>query len=163
MSKSIYNISTELQKIFNDIENDGEVSAENETALSISIQELENKGIQYGYKCLELDAELIKIDAELERIKKYKDSCIKLKERLKNTLSGAMLNFGVHELKTPTLKINFRKSENIEIADESLINEKYKIPKTTYTISKTAIKEAIKKGEIVIGAELLVKENLQIK
>ena len=72
-------------------------------------------------------------------------------------------NFGIDELKTPTLKVNFRKSESIEIENEDLIDDKFKVEKVTKSISKTLIKEAIKNGENVLGANISVNYNLQIK
>jgi uncharacterized protein (DUF342 family) len=164
MKQSIYQISTELQSIFNQIEdNDGIISEEMENALMITQEQLEQKGIGYGYKCLDIDAEIGNIDAEIERLTKYKEQNKKLKERLKTTLSVAMQHFGIDELKTSTLKINFRKSESVEITNEDLVNEKFKVEKITKSISKTAIKEAIKNGEVVLGAELSQNLNLQIK
>jgi len=164
MNKSIYNIGIELQEIFNEIEyNDGIISAETETALAISQAELQTKGINYGYKCLELDMEIHNIETAIERLILMKKNKEKSKDYLKNILSKTMKHFGILELKTSTLKVNFRKSESVEVTNEDLIAIRFKVEKITNTISKNLIKEAIKAGEIVIGAELVTKENLQIK
>lgn len=164
MSKSIYNISQELETIFNSIENnDGAIDEQTENALIITKQELENKGVQYGFKCLSIKNENAEIDAEIERLNKIKARNTNLENRLKETLKNAMLHFGIDEIKIPTLKINFRKSVAIEIENEDLINEKFKIEKTTKTISKTLIKEAIENGEIVLGASKVENKSLQIK
>jgi hypothetical protein len=71
--------------------------------------------------------------------------------------------YQINRLETPPLKISFRKSESVEIDDESAISFAYLKEKITYTIDKTAIKEAIKKGEVVAGARLQVNQNIQIK
>lgn len=164
MNKSIYNISQELETIFNSIENnDGAIDEQTENALIITKQELENKGVQYGFKCLSIKNENAEIDAEIERLNKIKARNTNLENRLKETLKNAMLHFGIDEIKIPTLKINFRKSVAIEIENEDLINEKFKIEKTTKTISKTLIKEAIENGEIVLGASKVENKSLQIK
>jgi len=164
MNKSIYNISQELETIFNSIENnEGTIDDQTETALVLTKQELENKGVQYGFKCLSIKNENAEIDAEIERLNKIKARNTNLENRLKETLKNAMLHFGIDEIKIPTLKINFRKSVAIEIENEDLINEKFKVEKTTKTISKTLIKEAIENGEIVLGASKVENKSLQIK
>jgi len=164
MNKSIYNISQELETIFNSIENnEGTIDDQTETALVLTKQELENKGVQYGFKCLSIKNENAEIDAEIERLNKIKARNTNLENRLKETLKNAMLHFGIDEIKIPTLKIKFRKSVAIEIENEDLINEKFKVEKTTKTISKTLIKEAIENGEIVLGASKVENKSLQIK
>ena len=164
MSKSIYNISQELESIFNKIEyNDGVIDEEIETSLAITKQELENKGVQYAFKCLSIKSENEEIDAEIERLNKIKSKNINLENRLRETLKNAMLHFGIEEIKIPTLKINFRKSTSIQIDNEDLIDEKYKVEKITKTISKSLIKEAIEKGENVFGASKIENKSLQIK
>ena len=71
--------------------------------------------------------------------------------------------FDIYELKTATLKINFRKSESVIIENEYLIDNKFLIAKTTITPNKIAIKDAIKAGEFVAGAFISENKNLQIK
>lgn len=164
MSKSIYNISQELETIFNKIEdNDGVIDEQIETSLAITKQELENKGVQYAFKCLSIKSENEEIDAEIERLSRLKSKNIDLENRLRETLKNAMLHFGIKEIKIPTLKINFRKSTTIQIDNEDLIDEKYKVEKITKTISKSLIKEAIEKGENVFGASKVENKSLQIK
>lgn len=164
MSKSIYNISQELENIFNSIENnDGTIDEQTELSLVLTQKELENKGIQYGFKCLSIKNENAEIDAEIERLNKIKAKNINLENRLKETLKNAMIHFGIDEIKIPTLKINFRKSNSIRIDDENLIDEKFKVEKITKTISKTLIKEAIDNGENVFGACKVEIKSLQIK
>lgn len=164
MSNSIYQISKELELIFQAIEiNDGEVNEETFTALAITQEQIQNKGIQYGFKCMEINRENDQIDSEIERLTAIKKRNANLEKRLKETLSNAMQHFGIDEIKISTLKINFRKSESVTIENEDLIDDKFKIEKVTKTISKTAIKEAIKSGIDVKGAKIDVNYNLQIK
>ena len=164
MKKSIYNIGQELETIFNQIEdNGGEITPELETALTLTQEQIEIKGIKYAYKILSIKNDLSEIDNEIDRLKKIKEREINLQDRLKFILDSTMKHFGIDELKTPTLKVNFRKSESIEIENEDLIDDKFKVEKVTKSISKTLIKEAIKNGENVLGANISVNYNLQIK
>jgi hypothetical protein len=74
-----------------------------------------------------------------------------------------MQMFDVTELKTPLLKINFRKSESIEVTDIDLLDADFVKTTITKAADKIAIKEAIKSGENVQGAILQTNLNLQIK
>lgn len=164
MKKSIYNISSELEEIFNKIEdNEGDMDEEMSTSLTITQQELENKGIQYGFKVMSINSENEQIDAEIERLQKIKKRNVSLETKLKDILSTTMQHFGIDELKTPTLRVFFRKSESVDIEDENLIDKKYKVEETKYKVDKKLIKEALKNSEIVVGAKLNNTPKIQIK
>ena len=164
MSNSIFNIGNELQLIINEIiESGGEITPETENALIIKESELSEKSIKYGYVIKAMEYDVSAIDEEIKRlgaIKRVRNNAI---ERLKNVLSETMQNFDVPEIATPTLKINFRKSQTVEILDEDLIPKEFKTVKVTTSISKAEIKKAIKNGELVAGAGLRNNQNIQIK
>jgi hypothetical protein len=63
----------------------------------------------------------------------------------------------------PTHEIRSRRSQAIEITDELEIPATYRKVKVTSTVDKTAIKEAIKAGTDVPGAELITRTNWSIK
>jgi hypothetical protein len=71
--------------------------------------------------------------------------------------------YGIEKISTPTLNLSLRKSESIEIVNESQLTDNYKTEKITYLPDKARIKNAIKEGIEVEGAVLLTKFNLQIK
>ena len=164
MSNSIFNIGNELQTIINQIiESGGEVNEETENALIIKEGELQNKSQSYGYLIKSMEYDVNTIDSEINRLeglKRVRNNTIK---RLKTVLSDSMQQFEVEELKTPTLKINFRKSQTVEILDEDLIPKEFKTVKVTTSISKAEIKKAIKNGELVVGADLIDHKKIQIK
>jgi alanine dehydrogenase len=110
-----------------------------------------------------MESDVSIIDAEIKRLGELKKARLKTIERLETTVSNAMQLYQINRLETPTLKISFRKSESVEIDNEAEIPAQFLKEKTTYTIDKTAIKEAIKKGEVVIGARLQINQNIQIK
>jgi hypothetical protein len=74
-----------------------------------------------------------------------------------------MQMFDVTELKTPLLKINFRKSESIEVTDIDLLDADFVKTTITKAADKIAIKDAIKAEIPVRGAVLITNYNLQIK
>ena len=161
---NIYNITTEfLQLEAQLIENGGELTPELETALIINKDELQHKSIQYGYVIKSLSDNVDAIDTEIKRlqsIKKVNENAI---DRLKDTLTSAMQLFEIPELKTPTLKINFRKSEQVIVHDVNSLPQMFKTIKVTEQPDKVKIKQAIKDGEDVLGCELVTVQNIQIK
>jgi hypothetical protein len=143
------------------IENGGESTPELETQLTINKDQLQNKGVCYGMVIKDIEAENDVIDAEIKRLTELKKSRSKAIDRLKGTLSQAMQLFGLDEIKTPLIKINFRSSQSVEVD----VNLDQKYVKTTVSTApdKVAIKEAIKSGVEVTGARLVTNQNIQIK
>lgn len=164
MKVALYQIEQEYLNIVQSIiDAGGEITEEQETALSISKEQLQNKGVCYGFIVKELEGNIDLIDLEIKRLNALKKPLVNSIDRLKNNLSQAMQMFEVTELKTPLLKINFRKSESVEIEDLNLLDSNYIKVVTTKTADKIAIKDAIKSGENVQGAVLVTNQNLQIK
>lgn len=164
MKLSLYNIQQEYISVVESIiDNDGLLSEEMEAALQINKDQLENKSQCYGFIVRQLEGECDMIDNEIKRLEAMKKSRGKTVDRLKESVSKAMQLYEIDKIETPTLKISFRKSESIEIEEESLIDEKYMAVKTTKTPDKKAIKEAIKAGEIVLGVTLKENQNIQFK
>jgi len=164
MKLSLYVIQQEYISLAEQIiDNDGLLSEEMEAALQINKDQLENKSQCYGFIVRQLEGECDMIDNEIKRLEAMKKSRGKTVDRLKESVSKAMLLYEIDKIETPTLKISFRKSESVEIEEESLIDEKFMTVKTTKTPNKTAIKEAIKNGEIVLGVTLKENQNIQFK
>jgi len=164
MKLSLYVIQQEYISLAESIiDNDGLLSEEMEAALQINKDQLENKSQCYGFIVRQLEGECDMIDNEIKRLEAMKKSRGKTVDRLKESVSKAMLLYEIDKIETPTLKISFRKSESVEIEEESLIDEKFMTVKTTKTPNKTAIKEAIKNGEIVLGVTLKENQNIQFK
>ena len=164
MKLSLYVIQQEYISLAESIiDNDGLLSEEMEAALQINKDQLENKSQCYGFIVRQLEGECDMIDNEIKRLEAMKKSRGKTVDRLKESVSKAMQLYEIDKIETPTIKISFRKSESIEIEEESLIDEKYMTVKTTKTPDKKAIKEAIKAGEIVLGVTLKENQNIQFK
>lgn len=164
MKTSLYQIEqTYLTLVENLIDNGGELTPELETELAITKQDLQNKGVCYGFIVKELEGNIDLIDLEIKRLNALKKPLVNSIDRLKNNLSQAMQMFEVTELKTPLLKINFRKSESIEVTDIDLLDVDFVKTTITKAADKIAIKEAIKAEIPVRGAVLLTNYNLQIK
>lgn len=160
---NIYQIQQDYLSITNElIENGGELSTELENALAINKVELQQKSIAYGFVIKSLESDIDTIDNEIKRLNALKSSRTKAIDKLKETVKVAMEMYGIEEIKTATLKINFRKSESVEV-DENIINDFYCNFKTVRTPNKEIIKEYIRSGDEVLGATLKINRNIQIK
>ena len=164
MEKSLYKIDAELMQLLQSIEEqDGEITPEQEQALSISQYELETKAIDYSLAILQLNAWVEMADKEAKRVTAIKNAYKKTAEMLKGRITEAMEKYDLHEVKSATMKVSLRKSVQTIIDDVDALPKQYKTVKVETTPDKTAIKKAIQEGEIVEGAHLEEKNNLQIK
>jgi hypothetical protein len=164
MNQSIYKIQNEFQLIIAEvINNEGEITPELETALTINKEQLQSKAVDYCYVIKQLDYDCEQIDNEIARLNKLKKVRSNLTDRLKNTVSSAMQLYEVEKIETPLIKLSFRNSESVEITNEQQLDACFMVTKTVTTPDKKAIKDAIKSGVFVEGATISYNKNLQIK
>lgn len=164
MSKSLYQIKSDYLEIFRQIEeSEGEIPPEINEALVIGEQELKDKAINYAFFIKNLDNDNKIIDSEISRLKELKARNELKIEALDKAIVGGMRMFGVDKIESATLKLSLRKTKSINITNEDKLSDNFFTRKTTKTVSKSAIKEAIESGVIVDGAEIATNFNLQIK
>lgn len=108
-----------------------------------------------------LEAEEAAIKAEEERLAKRRKAKEKAKEKVKAYLSEMILAVGKTEFESPRNKLSFRRSEET-VCDKNVLDAKWMRKKETFEPDKVAIKNAILSGEKIPGAEIVVKQNLQI-
>ena len=90
------------------------------------------------------------------RIKSIESVVERNKDRLFNYLEG-------NKYETSKASISFRKSVVVEVVDAGLIPKKYMTTTITVKPNKAGIKKMLKSGEVVEGAELKEKSNIQVK
>ena len=133
-------------------------------ALQLSEIALQQKGISYGWAIKKFQNESEIIEKEISRLRHFKERAERIAEVLKEKLSEGMTMYGIEKIETPTLKLSFRKSEAVNIIDEKRVPAEFlDFHPATYSVSKTKIKDALKSGIEVKGAELITRQNLQIK
>ena len=162
MKKSLYNITTEAIELVFQLE-EGELTPEMETALSINQNELKEKAINYAYCIKSMEDDVTAINEEIKRLQAIKTAKSNAAERMKESISNAMEIYGIDKVTSPTLNLSFRRSESVEVDLVEALSNDFKIVKTTVTADKVAIKQAIKQGENITGARIVEKFNLQIK
>ena len=161
---SLFEISEIMDQITNHlIDTGGELTEEVEELLIITQEELKSKSSDYAYMIHSLEYDNTIVDQEIKRLNQIKKTRQNVIQRLKMTLSAALIRFEVDEIKTPTLKINFRRSQTLEILSIDSIDKKYHTEVITHDVNKKQIKEDLKNGKEVDGARLLTHQNLQIK
>jgi hypothetical protein len=164
MKLTIYQIEQSYNQLAEElIDNGGELTPELSEALAITEEQLQNKSVAYSFVIKQIDSDVDIIDAEIKRLQAMKKTRENASERLKANIKHAMELFNIDEIKTPLVKINFRKSEAVEVDDVNQLPAPYKVVKVTEQADKMAIKEAIKNGADIIGCRIVANRNLQIK
>ena len=144
-------------------EQEGEITPEQDEQLAINRYELETKAVDYSIAILQLNAWVEIADKEAKRVTAIKNAYKKTAETLKQRIADAMERYDIREVKDATIKVSLRKSVQTIIDDLDQVPKQYKTVKVETTPDKTAIKKAIQEGEIINGAHLEEKNNLQIK
>lgn len=120
-------------------------------------QEQKVESLALWYKNLLSDAEALKAEKEnfATREKSAKNRAESIKAYLSDFLNG-------EKFETKKTKITFRKSKQVDIIDQSTIDDDYLIYQEPRP-NKTKIKEALKSGAQLKGVQLVEKKNIQIK
>ena len=149
----------ELSEQMVDIET-GEINEEIFAELTELVEEKEDRleSIFLHIKNLASDITALKVERDSF------DKRIKRKTREMDRLLDwtTMLQKG-KPFETDKVRVKYRKSQKVEIKDESLIPEKYIKFKTTKSPDKTAIKDVLKNGGYVEGAVLVERFNPNIE
>lgn len=109
-------------------------------------------------KNIESDVEARK--AEIKRLTELNKADEKKKDHLKETLSTSMVLTGHERVDTPLFKVSFRKSQAVEV-DELVLPESYKV--ATWKPDKKRLKDDLKNGLEIVGANLVERKNLSIR
>jgi len=164
MKLSLYSIEQEYIHLAEELTNHGgELNPQLEAALAINQKDLQTKATNYGLVIKQFEYNVNTIDIEIERLQYLKKVNEKSIERLKENIKNAMEIYGIEKIETPILKISFRESKSVEITNEKLIPGQFLSAKTTFSVSKTLIKQAIEEGKEVPGACIKTNQNIQIK
>ena len=157
-------------------ENGGELTPELEAQLAETREALPAKIDGYNHILARLAGMEAAADAEIKRLQALKKTAQNAQKSLKGHLLNAMQTFGIEKIEGSTCKVFRRLSpESVNITDEGRILARAqeeaeeltsKLP--TYLsfeikINKTALKDALREGMLVAGAELTRNESVVIK
>ena len=110
-----------------------------------------------------LDAEAEAIKTEINALKARMDAKIRKSERIEEYVKNNLLENGDTKKEFPRVCFSFRKSTLVSITDVDAIPSEYKEECVEWKPVKKEIGLALKMGKAVPGAELVTKQNLQIK
>lgn len=160
---SLYEIDNMVLTVLNDglifDEETGEIlfDAENLDALEVE-RTAKLEAVACFVKDLEADAAAIRAEekalAERRQVKERKA------ERMRAYIADSMAMLGDTKLETARVALSFRRSEAVEL-DEALLPSEWFVIKQSP--DKAGIKKALKAGVHVAGAQLVERQNLQIK
>ena len=162
---SIYNDIIETEKLLDrcfDLET-GEFDEEREKELA----NIHNKLIATGAENLckartNISSELDGLKAEAKRIADAIKRAERKIENLENSIFWIYRHQSEEKLKAGTFTISTHNSTQVKVTDD-FADERFIIRKEIVQPDKVAIKEALKSGEQITGAELIINYNLTIK
>ena len=158
----IFEIDAEIERLSEHLidEETGEINEE--ILAQIDQLEMDRKTKLDNVGCLIKDcmAEAEAIDGEMKALKKRRDSKLRKADRLMNYASYALDG---KPLETARVAFSFRKSESVDIIDESVIPDALCQYKTERKPMKSDIKKLLKNGAEVPGCVLRESKNLQVK
>lgn len=129
-------------------------------AVSAGLDEkLEQTALYRKSVAAEADAIRAEIEALTERLRAKQKKLTVLDGYIGETMRAV----GKERLDTARVALSFRSSEKVEATDEAAIPAAYWRETVKREIDKAKIKAAIRAGETVPGAEIVRKQNLQIK
>jgi len=163
MKQSLFNIQSEYLALASALEQ-GEVTPEIEQQLAITEQALQTKAVGYAHIIREAEANIAAMKEEIARIQGLLKAEQNKVDRLETAISNAMQMFGVHEVKTPLVRLSFRRSEAVVGDDDAPLPDEFvRVVPEKRSPDLTAIKAAIKEGREVEGYRIEERFNLQIK
>lgn len=155
---TLYELTGVYQQIY-DMDMDDETKLDTLESIDWN-EDYENKVENYIKVMKNLDADIEARKNEIDRLKKLNDADKSKKERMKTDLATSMELTGHEKVDTTLFKVSFRKSEAVEV-DDFLLSEAYKV--ATWKANKKRLKEDLKNGLEILGAELVERKNLNIR
>ncbi|GKQ42945.1 hypothetical protein RD055328_08680 [Companilactobacillus sp. RD055328] len=157
---SLYDLTDDYRRLL-DYAEDMDPTLFHDTLDSIDVA-IEDKAENYAKVDKELGNSVVNIKEEISRLKSKADSITRNRTNLKNNLFDSMKKVGKEKIKTDLFTISIRKSPAaVQIDNEESIPPIYF--ETKQTVSKTKIKEVLKKGGVVPGTHLESSESVQIR
>lgn len=158
MSK-LYEMTNYVKSLYEMLDND-EIDEQilKDTIEAMAVDE-KVEGYCQIIKQLKADSDMFK--NEIDRLNARKKAIDGKVDYMKKQLLDFYIANGSKEIRAGTFKVTTRKSEYVDIPDETKIPKKYLIVKTSP--DKAAIKKALKDGVKVKGASISSRESVQIK
>jgi hypothetical protein len=159
---TLYHITSEQLRI-NELleESGGELTPEIEEALILNENNFLVKSEGYIESISRYKALADAADARIKEMQRIKKTAENIEKRLKESMQWAMKTLGKDKVEVGLHKLSLRSSTVVSITDEGSIPAEYILVETK--IDKMRIKEALKNGATIPGAELQTNTSIQIR
>lgn len=132
--------------------------------------EIQEKAISIALICKDLEADVKAFKEEEDKLASRRRSIEKSIQSMKEYVSMQLLRAGITAIKNdPRARISFRKSQSIDITDETEFvrwaeeNNRDDLLSYKVSVSKSAIKDSLERGAEIPGAKIIEKNSIQIK
>lgn len=160
----LYELSTQYLKLAHqlaDLDLDAQTVADTIEASGLT-DDIADKAQGIEMVCRQLTKDVPAIDAEIKRLKALKDHRERIADGLHAYLLYHMQQTGITKIDAPLFSIGVRANPpSVDVFDEALVPAEFLVPK--YSISKTALKEAMVSGREVPGARMTQTQRISIK
>lgn len=159
---TLYAITSEQLRI-NELleESGGELTPEIEEALTLNEENFLVKSEGYIESIARFKALAEAADVRIKEMQRIKKTAENSKRRLEERLLWALQTMGRDKVEVGLRKLALRMTTAVNITDETAIPAEY--IKVETSVDKMRIKEALKSGEIITGAELVTNQSIQIR
>lgn len=158
---NLYELTDSYLKVLELIEN-GEEGLE-DTLESIN-DTIELKADGYARIIRNLEANAVALKTEIDRLTNRRRSIENSIDRLKENLKDAMIATGKEKIKTDLFNVTVANNPvAVNVIDETLIPEEYFNVEVIRKLDKISLRDAIKGGQEIQGAELKQGKGLRIK
>lgn len=125
---------------------------------------IEIKADGYARIIRNLEANVVALKTEIDRLTNRRRSIENSIDRLKENLKDAMIATGKEKIKTDLFNVTVVNNPvAVNVIDEKLIPEKYFKVEIIRKLDKLSLRDAIKNGEEIQGAKLMQGKGLRIK
>lgn len=154
-----------LYELVREIE-DFQLDIDEETGEILNIKDLDNLELEKNEKIEQLCLWIKNLKADAAAYKAEKDSFAK-KQKAAENKAESIKNYidyilAGEKFKTDRVTVSYRKSEQVECLDMSLVDDDY-LRYAEPVLNKSKVKEALKQGVKVGGCHLVERRNIQIK
>lgn len=158
----LYELSAAYQSLLDAIDNE-EVTPEAIADTLESITDaIETKAEGYAAVIKTLEAESLALKTEKDRLAKRQSAIDAHAKRLKEHLQAELLKVDIKKVKGSLFTVSIQKNPASLKLDADKLPEKYFVPQPPKP-DNAKVKEALKNGEVIEGAELVQTESLRIR
>lgn len=157
---NLYDLTGNYKKVY-EMDLDDETWQDTLESIDSAIEQKAD-GLMYVIRDLEVD--VVGLKGEEARLKKKREVAERKIKRLKQYLQDNMETVGKTKFKTQLFSYNIQNNPaSLKLTDEKLIPQKYYTVETSRKYDNKAIKDDLKAGKVINGAELKQSQSLRIR